>query len=116
MVSIHPYLRVSDGKMDEFKSLCEQFMSITAEEPRCLYYGFSFNGDNVHCREAYDNAEALLAHLANVGTLLNEAHKISQITRLEVHGPAEELAKLTEPLSTLAPTYFTLEYGIRRVP
>jgi hypothetical protein len=100
--------------MDEFKALCEQFISITAREPKCLYYGFSFNGDNVHCREAYEDAEGLLAHLGNVGELLNEVFKISEITRLEVHGVAEELAKLTEPLSTLAPTYFTLEYGIRR--
>jgi hypothetical protein len=101
--------------MDEFKGFCERFISITAQEPKCLYYGFSFNGDNVHCRQAYEDAAGLLAHLANVGALLNEVFKISQITRLEVHGVAEELAKLTEPLSTLAPTYFTLEYGIRRV-
>ncbi len=100
--------------MEEFKAFCEQFMSVTAHEPKCLYYGFSFNGDNVHCREAYEGAEGLLAHLVNVATLLNEVLKISQVTRLEVHGPAEELAKLTEPLSTLAPTYFILEYGIRR--
>jgi hypothetical protein len=46
---------------------------------------------------------------------LSEVSKISQLTRLEIHGVAEELAKLTEPLSTLAPTYFTLEYGIRRL-
>lgn len=115
VVSIHPYFRVADGKMDEFKDLCDQFISLTAQEPKCLYYGFSFNGNDVHCREAYEDAEGLLAHLANVGALLKEAFKIAQVTRLEVHGVAEELAKLTKPLSTLAPTYFTLEYGIRRV-
>jgi len=115
VVSIHPYFRVSDGKRDEFKDFCGQFISITVQEPKCLYYGFSFNGDNVHCREAYEDAEGLLAHLANVGALLNEVFKIAQVTRLEVHGIAEELAKLREPLSTLAPTYFTLEYGIRRL-
>ncbi len=101
--------------MDEFKDFCEQFVSITAQEPKCLYYGFSFNGDDVHCREAYEDAEGLLAHLANVGAVLSEVFKIAQVTRLEVHGVAEELAKLMEPLSILAPTYFTLEYGIRRV-
>jgi quinol monooxygenase YgiN len=115
VVSIHPYFRVSDGKMDEFKVFCEQFVSLTVQEPKCLYYGFSFNGDDVHCREAYEDAEGLLAHLANVGAVLNEVFKIAQVTRLEVHGVAEELAKLIEPLSELAPTYFTLEYGIRRV-
>jgi quinol monooxygenase YgiN len=114
VVSIHPYFRVSDGKMDEFKALCERFLSITAKEPKCLYSGFSFNGNDVHCREAYEDAEGLLAHLGNVEALLKEALKIAQVTRLEVHGIAEELAKLTGPLSSLAPAYFTLEYGFRR--
>jgi hypothetical protein len=114
VVSIHPYFRVSEGKMDEFRGFCEQFISITAQEPKCLYYGFSFNGDSVHCREAYEDAEGLLAHLNGVGSLLDQVFKIAQVTRLEVHGIAEELAKLREPLSTLAPIYFTLEYGIRR--
>ena len=101
--------------MDEFKDFCGKFIAITVQEPKCLYYGFSFNGDDVHCREAYEDAEGLLAHLANVGALLNEVSKIAQVTRLEVHGIAEELAKLREPLSSLAPTSFTLEYGIRRL-
>jgi quinol monooxygenase YgiN len=114
VVSIQPYFKVYEGKLEEFKILCEKFMAITAAESKCIYYGFSFDGNNVHCREAYEDAEGLLVHLANVDAVLNEALKISQITRLEVHGIAEELAKLTQPLSALSPTYFTLEYGIRR--
>ena len=77
-------------------------------------YGFSFNGDQVHCREGYEGAEGLLAHLVNIGSLLQEALKIAEVVRLEVHGREEELAKLREPLSDFRPTYFTLEYGIRR--
>ena len=100
--------------MDRFRGLCERFVSATEPEPKCLYYGFTFHADTVHCREAYDDAESLLAHLSNVGPLLTEALTIAQLTRLEIHGAAEELAKLKEPLSNLAPTYFTLEYGIRR--
>lgn len=113
-VSIQPYFRVMDGKMEEFKALCEQFVSKAATEPKCLYYGFSFHENEVHCREAYEGAEGLLTHLDNVGALLKEAMKIAQVTRVEVHGVQEELAKLAEPLSRLNPTYFTLEYGIRR--
>jgi|SRR3954454_2424914 quinol monooxygenase YgiN len=114
VVSIHPYFRVSDGKLDEFVGLCEEFVSKTAREPKCLYYGFSFHENDVHCREAYEGAEGLLTHLENVDAILKKAFQISQLTRLEIHGAAEELSKLTEPLSALAPTYFTLEYGIRR--
>src|SRR5262245_46223634 len=113
-VSIHPYFKVLDGKMDQFKDFCERFVSMTATEPKCLYYGFSFNGDQVHCREVYEDAEGLLAHLAHVGPLLQEALKIAKLTRLEIHGVEGELAKLREPLSDLSPAYFTLQYGIRR--
>jgi quinol monooxygenase YgiN len=113
-VSLHPYFKVSDHNLDAFKKYCEQFVSATASEPKCLYYGFSFNGNEVYCREGYEGAEGLLSHLANVGPILQEVLKISEITRLEVHGAEEELAKLRGPLADLHPTYFTLEYGIRR--
>lgn len=113
-VSIHPYFKAHSGKLDEFKGFCEQFMTATAKEPKCLYYGFSFHGDEVHCREAYEGADGLLTHLANVKSLLEATLQISDLTRLEIHGVEEELAKLEEPLKNLNPTYFTLEYGIRR--
>ena len=113
-VSVHPYFKVSEGKLDEFKRLCEQFLAAVSTEPKCLVYGFSLSGDEVFCREAYDSAEGLLEHLANVGPLLTEALKIARITRLEVHGPQEELSKLKAPLSDFKPTWFTLLYGIRR--
>lgn len=113
-VSIHPYFKVADGKLDTFRALCEQFVSATAEEPNCLYYGFSFHADEVHCREGYEGAEALLSHLSNVGALLDEALKISVLSRLEIHGVEEELAKLRGPLAQLNPAYFALEYGFRR--
>lgn len=60
------------------------------------------------------NAAGLLAHLENVGALLEEAFKIAEITRLEVHGPEAELDKLREPLAGLNPQFFTLEFGFRR--
>ena len=109
-----PYFKVSSDNLDKFKTLCEQFVAKTSEEPKCLYYGFSFDGDEAHCREGYEDAEGLLAHLDNVGLILEEALKIAEITRLEVHGTVEELAKLREPLAKLNPQFFTLEYGFRR--
>ncbi|MDJ0569468.1 MAG: hypothetical protein QNJ53_10520 [Pleurocapsa sp. MO_192.B19] len=109
-----PYFKVANGKIEAFKQLCEQFVEKTSNESKCLYYGFSFDGNQVHCREGYEDAEGLLAHLENVGSLLEEALKISEITRLEIHGSEAELAKLREPLSNLKPQFFTLECGFRR--
>ena len=112
--TIVPYFKVSNGKLDAFKELCEQFVDKTNSESKCLYYGFSFDGNQAHCREGYEDAEGVLAHLENVGSLLEEALKIADLIRLEIHGPEEELAKLREPLANLKPQFFILEYGFRR--
>ena len=112
--TIVPYFNVQSDKLKDFKALCERFVEKTKGETKCLYYGFSFDGNQAHCREGYEDAEGLLAHLENVGSLLEEALKIAEITRLEVHGPEEELAKLRKPLSDLNPQFFQLEYGFRR--
>ena len=112
--TIVPYFEVQSGRLDEFKALCERFVARTEGEPDCLYYGFSFDGHTAHCREGYVNAAGLLAHLENVGALLEEAFKIASITRVEVHGPEAELDKLREPLAALGAQFFILEYGFRR--
>jgi quinol monooxygenase YgiN len=109
-----PYFRVHEGRFAEFRKLCEQFVDRTETEPACLHYAFSFDGDNVHCREGYRDAAGMLAHLDNVGTILQEALKIADVVRLEVHAPAAEIAKLREPLAGLNPQYFAVEYGFRR--
>ncbi len=112
--TVVPHFKAHPGKMDEIKALCVQCVEQTAGEPKCLYYGFSFDGDECHCREGYADGEGLLAHVENIGPLLQELLTISDLTRLEVHGPEEELAKLREPLAGLSPQYFVLEYGFRR--
>ena len=112
--TIAPYFRVHQGQMEAFRNGCEAFVEKTSTEPGCLFYGFSFSGDEVHCREGYKDAEALIKHLGNVGALIDEALKISDITRVEVHGPEAQLELLREPLAALNPQFFTLEFGFRR--
>jgi quinol monooxygenase YgiN len=112
--TIVPYFKIHAGKTPQFKNYCEQFIEKTKTESGCLFYGFSFDGDQAHCREGYRDAAGALAHLENVGALLMEVLKIADLTRLEVHGPETELAKLRGPLADFKPQYFTLEYGFRR--
>jgi quinol monooxygenase YgiN len=109
-----PYFKVHDGQLAAFKALGPQFVALTRNEPGCVHYCFSYDGDVAHCREGYDDAAAVLAHLENVGAVLGEALKLAQITRLEVHGPAAEIEKLRAPLAGLKPQFFVLEQGIRR--
>ena len=109
-----PYFKIHEGQLDAFKQGCDAFVEKTQTEPGCMFYAFSFDGDEAHCREGYADADAVLQHLDNVGALLQEALKISDITRLEVHAPESEVAKLRDPLSGLNPQFFTLATGFRR--
>ena len=108
-VSLHPYFKIRPGKAGAVKAGFPRFVERTATEKENLFYAFSVKGDEVFCREAYQTAAGLLAHLDNVGPLLAEMLKVADLIRLEVHGSAEELEKLKAPLAHLNPAWFTLQ-------
>ncbi len=108
-VSIHPYFKVPADKLEVMESILPEFAAKTRHEEGNLFYEFSINGDEVFCREGYVNAQALLAHLENVGEMLEAAMKIADLIRLEIHGPAAQLEKLREPLAHLNPDWFVLK-------
>ena len=107
-VSLHPYFKVPSDKMPHLKAILPEFAAKTRNETGNLFYEFTINGDEVFCREGYVNAEALLAHLENVGAMLAQALTMADLIRIEIHGPAAELAKLKEPLAHLKPAWFEL--------
>jgi quinol monooxygenase YgiN len=111
-VSIHPYFKVHPGKLDAAKALLPDFVEKTRTEPKRVSYEFTINDDVVFCREAYTDAEGTLAHLENVGALLGEMLKVSDLIRLEIHGPAAELDKLKAPLASYEPAWFVYECGV----
>jgi quinol monooxygenase YgiN len=113
-VSIHPYFKVHPGKLDAARALFPRFIAQTTKEPKCLHYEFTSNGDVVFCREAYVGAEGALAHLENVGEVLAEMLKISDVIRLEIHGSAAELEKLKVPLAEYKPEWFVYEAGLNK--
>ena len=88
----------------------------TATEKKNLFYGFSISGEEIFCREAYETADGVLAHIENIGALLAEMLTMADLTRVEVHGPAAELEKLKEPLAHLNPAWFTLEETLTKSP
>jgi hypothetical protein len=112
--TIVPYFKIHPGKALDFRMLAERCIEQAGKEHGCLYYGFTFNGDQAHCREGYRDGESVLAHVQNIRPLLVEGLKIADMTRLEIHGPETELAKVRAALADLKPQYFTLEYGFRR--
>jgi quinol monooxygenase YgiN len=111
VVTLVPYFKVREGQMAAFRANIPKFVELTKNEIACVHYAFSFDGDVAHCREGYDDAAGVLAHLQNVDAVLKDALKVSDIVRLEVHGPAAELDKLRGPLGGLKPQWFVLEPG-----
>lgn len=114
VVSIHPYFKAHPGKLEAAKALLPEFVKITATEAGCLYYDFTICGDVIACREAYDGAESTLAHLGNVGALLQQLTQMTDLTRLELHGHAAELEKLKGPFADLNPLWFVQECGVQK--
>ncbi len=113
-LSIHPYFKIRPGQLEAVKALLPVFIKKTANEPKNLYYGFSLNGEELFCREAYVDAAGLLTHLENVGPELQQILRLADVLRVEVHGPAAELEKLRGPLADLKPVWFTWFGGCRQ--
>ena len=107
-ISLHPYFKVPSDKMPYLKEILPEFTAKTRNETGNLFYEFTINGDEVFCREGYINTEALRAHLENVGPMLAQALTMADLIRIEIHGPAAELAKLKELLAHLKPAWFEL--------
>jgi len=63
-----------------------------------MYYGFTFNGLNAHCREGYKTAEGVLKHLEIVESPFKKALEIANLEYFEVHGPEKEINKLRPQL------------------
>lgn len=66
---------------------------------------------NGNTKQGHEDVGGLSEHLSKIGQLLNSALEISEISSLEVDGPASEPSKLKEPLADLYPDFYVLEYG-----
>ena len=79
----------------------------------CLYYGFATCDNKVYCREGYDSAAGVLAHLGDVKAPLDVAVAIVGEGGLDlsVMGPAAELEKLKEALSPLGCKFWATDEG-----
>ncbi len=114
VVSLHPYFKVHAGKLEAVRALLSAFVEKTKQEKNCLHYDFTLDGDTIFCREAYVGAEGVAEHLDNVGALLDEMLRNSDLARLEIHGPAAELDKLRPRCGPLNPAWFVFQCGLGR--
>jgi hypothetical protein len=99
--SIHP------GKTDKFKQLAQKAFAVTRNEAGNLQYDYLLSADESTCvvLEKYDDSDAFLAHVVNLGEILGQMLAISEIAP-EVYGnPSEALVNATAELNPTVYSY-----------
>jgi quinol monooxygenase YgiN len=87
---------IAAADLDEFKKLIAQAIEDTRGEPDNLQYEWFFNEDQTKCivRETYADSNALLTHIANMGSVLGQMAEKGGGLEVEVFGsPSAELAE-----------------------
>ena len=113
-VTIIPHFIVKEGELDAFKAWCAKLEKVVATEEKCLFFGFSFDGDKVYCLEGYEGAQGVFEHLEVAGPHFDEGFSKVDVQKIEFHGPAAELEKLKETIDSLGAKAYTMEYGFRK--
>ena len=103
--SINPYFTAVD--QDACTKLIAEFCEATKTEEGYLYYEWTQAGDKIYVREAYKDGDALLAHLGNVGPILDKLLAgPAKLESLEIVGAGNELEKVKEATAPLGTIYY----------
>lgn len=108
-LQISARFKIHDGKTAEFRSLADQCVArVQEKDTQTRQYDWFFSADGTACevRETYDNSEALLEHMGNVGDLLGPLFAIADL-EVAVYGtPSEELIAATAEIPTVVYDFY----------
>lgn len=104
--------KISKDNLDKFKALAGEALKIAADEPGVLQYDWFFNADETRClvRETFENSDAILTHLRNVGEILGPVAQLGGGIEIEMFGgsPSDELV---QALAMFRPTHYPFFQG-----
>jgi quinol monooxygenase YgiN len=103
--------KIAPGGLAVFKRLAARALELTKGEAGNLQYDWFFSGDETKCvvREAYENSDAVLAHVANMGELIGKEAALGRGLEIEAFGPVSP--QLAEALAALQPTVYGFFQG-----
>lgn len=108
-LQVNARLEVHAGKVDEFKVLAVQCMTLVREKDSgTLQYDWFLNEDESVCvvREAYRDSAALIRHIDNVGDTLAALLDIGDM-ELEIFGaPSDDVVAATKDLGAKVYPHF----------
>ena len=103
---------IHDGKLNEFKDLASQCMTVVREKDSgTLQYDWFFDADGTECvvRERYRDSDAVLEHAANLGDLMGKFMSIST-PHIEIYGAPTDT--LLEAIAALQPRVYSAYQSI----
>jgi quinol monooxygenase YgiN len=95
------FANVSSSNLAEFKKVAANALEIARSEPGVLQYDWFFDDTQTVCvvRETYQDSEALLAHITNMGESLSTLSELGGGCELEMFGdPSPLLLDVTAAL------------------
>lgn len=98
---------IADGKLDEFKEMSTGYINNARDnEPGTLEYQWYVSDDGSKCLviETFADSDAMMTHLGNVGPTLPALLAIAPITRVEVMGSVNDVAR--EALTAFGAVHF----------
>ena len=103
--------KIAPGDLAEFKRLAAQALELVKGEAAVLQYDWCFSGDETKCvvRETYENSDAVLAHMANLGELTAKLAALGGGLELEFFGTLSP--QLAEAAAALQPTAYGFFQG-----
>lgn len=85
---------IAPSDLAKFKELAAQALELTQGEATTLQYDWFFSDDETKCvvRETYENSDAVLAHMGNLGELIGKLAELGGGLEIEAFGtPSAEL-------------------------
>ena len=88
---------IKDGQLEKLKSAIEPMVDATRTEKGALSYDFWLSDDlkKVYVFECYQNSDAVLAHMENVGGLLGAFFECVDLEPLVILGDCSQALKET---------------------
>jgi quinol monooxygenase YgiN len=108
------YFDVSDWT--KARPVMSEFLDRTTKESGCLYSGWSKKNNEMVWRESYADGDSVATHFTKTGPLINKLLSgPAKLTRVEIHGPKEELKKTGKDIikkaitaTSIEPEYFAI--------
>lgn len=107
-VTVHAYFRIAPSHRETVGRLIGELELRATENLEVLFHEASFCSDDLALRFAFPSAEPLLDHLAGTSEWFERLLTGTELLRIEVHGPEQELALLRGPLGVFMPEWYVL--------